>query len=195
MITLKTSLRSAGAKLVEARKKGLIPAVYYGNGSNPVSIFLDRIEFQKVYKQAGVTTIVTLEANGAKVNTLIHDVSHDTMTGMISHVDFMIVDAVHTMQVTVPIEFIGTAPGEKTHSATVVKILHSIEVEAMAIDIPQSMHVDLGILLELDSHITVGDLRLPKGVKIHHLKPTDIIASLSVQKVKEEDIAEVPSAE
>ena len=186
MITLKTTPRIPGGKLATARTQGLIPAVYYGGKATPVSIFIDRVEFQKVYKKAGVTSIITLEAD-KKVNTLVHEVSHDTMTGLPTHVDFMIVDMSHTTHATVPLTFIGEAPGIKTHGATLVKVLHEIEVEAMADKLPHSIEVDLSNLTEADSSITVGELILPKDVIIYHTKLEELVANLSVQKVIEEE--------
>lgn len=190
MITLKTTPRLPGGKLANARKQGLIPAVCYGASTVPICVFVDRLEFQKVYKQAGVTSIVTLEAD-KKINTLIHEVSHDTMTGAPTHVDFVVVDMSHTTHAVVPLEFVGEAPGMKTHDATLVKVMHEIQVEAMADKLPHSIEINISKLIDLDSHVTVADIKLPKDVSVYHHKADDIIARLAVQKIIVEDVPEV----
>jgi large subunit ribosomal protein L25 len=185
-LTLEATPREPGGKLLEARKKGLIPAVIYGNNSEPVSIFLDRIEFQKTHKVAGRSSVVNLVLQSKKIATLIHDISYDRVSHAPGHIDFLLVDTVHTMHAVVPLEFIGIAPAIKEHKAFVVKLIHEIEVEAMASSLPHSVSVDLSSLIELSDHITVGDIVFPEGVTTHHKKDT-IVASLDIEESAQPD--------
>ena len=67
--TLETTERIAGGKLADARKKGMLPGVCYGNKTQALPFFLDRIDFQKVYKSAGGSSIVTIVVNNKNDNS------------------------------------------------------------------------------------------------------------------------------
>jgi large subunit ribosomal protein L25 len=191
-LTLQVTPREKGGKLENARKQGLMPGVFYGKGKPATAVFIDVIEFQKIYKTAGQSSIVTLKSDKTSTQVLIHEVTRNTITGLPSHADFMIVDTTHTMHAEVPLEFVGEAPAIKTHKATLVKNIHEVEVEAMAADLPHSITVDTSTLVDLDSHITLADLKLPKGVSING-KADTIVASLSAETPDEvEDTALVP---
>lgn len=190
-LTLQVTPREKGGKLENARKQGLMPGIFYGKGKPATPIFVDVIEFQKIYKTAGQSSIVTLRGDKVSAQVLIHEVTRNTITGLLSHADFMIVDTTHTMHAEIPLDFIGEAPAIKTHKATLVKNIHEVEVEAMAADLPHSITVDISNMIDLDSHITLGDIKLPKGVSIKGKLDT-IVASLSAETPDEtEDITNV----
>ena len=46
------------------------------------------------------------------------------------------------------------------------KVLHEVEVTCQPADLPHNIEVDISVLTEIDAKILVGDLILPKGVKI-----------------------------
>jgi large subunit ribosomal protein L25 len=155
---------------------------------------MDRIEFQKAYKQAGTSSIISLQTGSGAVRVLVHEVGVDPIRGVPMHVDFRVVDMLHTTHISIPLEFVGEAPGVKTLGASVVKVLHDIEVEAMADKLPHSIQVDISGLVDEDSHITIGDLVLPAGVSMYHTKTDEIVASLSIQREESEDSKTEPEA-
>ncbi len=192
---LDVKVRERGGNLEYARKQGLMPAVFYGRGKLPTPIFVDMVEFLKVYRVAGKSSIIELRGPDIAAKVLIHDLTRNTITGLPAHADFIIVDTAHTMHAKVPLEFTGEAPAIKTHKAVLVRNIHEVEVEAMAKDLPHSVEVDTTSLVDLESHITVADIKLPKGVSINN-KPDTIVASLSAEVETEEETsaAQEPSA-
>ncbi len=183
-LTLKATPREPGGKLANARAKGLLPGVLYGNKTEAISVFMDRIEFQKIHKVAGSSTIVSVQYDGKNIPTLIHAVGYDTILRIPEHVDFLLVDALHTMRATVPVEFVGEAPAIKSYKATLVKNIHEIEVEAMADKLPHSVTVDTSTLAELGDLILVSDIILPVGVQAT-IKPDTVVASLDKEQIDE----------
>ena len=61
MLSLKTTQRTVtGRKTGALRKEGQVPAVLYGPGSLPVSLAVQKKEFDAVYRDAGESSLVTL---------------------------------------------------------------------------------------------------------------------------------------
>lgn len=162
MLTLDTQTREKG-NLGSLRKKGLVPAVFYGPGKPSTMISVASIPFKKVFEEAGESTVISLKTKEGPVDVLIHDVAHDPVTGAPIHIDFYMVSKDRKIQVNVPIEFIGVAPAERVGGA-VMKAMHEIRIEALPAKLPQHITVDLGLLVDVHSHITIKDLVLPEGV-------------------------------
>jgi large subunit ribosomal protein L25 len=187
MVTIQAKLKNKETKNTDLRNEGLIPAVFYGLNKQSTPISVSGKEFIKALKEAGESTTVTLDLGTEKVETLIHDVQVDAVTGVPVHADFLVIDMNKTIQVAVPLEFSGIAGAVKNGLGVLVKVLHEIEIEALPKNLPHELHVDISILENLDSHISVSDLILPAGV-IAITPETDIIASIAaMQEEKEEE--------
>lgn len=193
MITLSAEQRTMSPSALRAAEK--IPAVYYGKGSDAVSVAIDAREFVKVYREAGETSVVTLAIGGEKIPTLIHDVQRDALSGEATHVDFLIVDMKAAIEVAVPLEFIGTAEAEKNGLGTLVKVLHEVHVSALPADLPSALEVDVTGITSLEEPLTAGALTLPKGVTL--VTPADeVIASVTAfVEEKESPVLDVNAVE
>lgn len=164
MITLSAEQRTGTAKALRSAEK--IPAVYYGKGSDAVSVAIDAKEFAKVYKEAGETTVFNLTIGAEKIPVLIKEIQRDVRLGEPTHVDFLMVDMKKEIEIAVPLEFTGTAEAEKNGLGTLVKVMHEVVVQALPTAIPQSITIDVTSLTTLEDQIKAGDITLPKGVTL-----------------------------
>lgn len=164
-ITIKANKRSNENTAV-LRAAELMPAVYYGAGTESTPISISLKDFIKVWKQAGETTTVTLDIDGTKVTTLIHDMQYDPITSTPTHVDFLVIDMKKEIEVAVPIEFVGTAEAETSNLGVLVKALHEVEVRALPANLPHSIEIDVSGLATLEDQIHVSDIKLPSGVEM-----------------------------
>ncbi len=155
-----------GKKVGVLRKEGLIPAELYGHGIENIHLVVPGKEFNKVFKAAGSSTMVTLNLGKEKKSAMIHDIVRDTVKDDIIHVDFYQVRMDEKITARIPLEFVGESPAVKEKSAVINKSLAEIEVEAFPQDLPHSIKVDLGALDDIDKSIYVKDLVLPKGVTL-----------------------------
>lgn len=189
MLALKTQARTPGTKSASLREKGLIPAVCYGPKFAATSVAVSLAEFSKIWKQAGESTVVVLETDKGKVNTLIHDVQVHSVKGMPLHADFYVVEAGKEVEVHVPIEFEGVAPAVKELGGILVKVLHELEIKAVPDKLPHAIVVDIGSLADFESQILVRDIKLPAGVSaVTH--DTEVVASIAhAVEEKEEPVA------
>ena len=189
MLTLKVEKRSKTGKGSRAlRREGGVPAVVYGAHTPSTAITLPEREFEKIFKEAGEATLVSLTGLGEDLPTLIHEVDLDPLTNKPRHVDFYAVTKGQKVEVKIPIEFIGEAPATKA-GANVIKVLHEIEIEADPMNLPKEFIADIGVLINVGDQIHVRDLKIPAGVELK-TSPDEVVAL--VQEVVEEKVEEAP---
>jgi large subunit ribosomal protein L25 len=183
-----TTREITGKKVRTLRREGLIPAELYGHGLKNVHLSVPVKDFNKAFKEAGSTTVITLVIDKEKKPAMIHEVGRDAVSGAILYVDFHQVRMDEKITAKVPLEFIGEAPAIKTKGAIVNKTMSEIEVEALPSDMPHSITVDLTVLDDIDKSIYVKDIPHPRGVEFL-VDETMAIATATPQKAEEEVVA------
>jgi large subunit ribosomal protein L25 len=190
MFELATEERDMKANLTAVRKSGRIPAVSYGPKAKSTSFSVDTVEFKKVLKEAGESSLVRLKGTTGNTDVLVHEVQYDPIRHEPVHVDFYVVEKDKKTQVEVPLEFVGVSAAVKDLGGILVKVLHEIEVEALPQDLPHNIVIDISPLVTIDSHITVADIPMPKGVTVL-TKGEEVVALIS-EAAKEEEAPIVP---
>ena len=192
MTTLNANIREIVNKSENKalRETGKIPAVFYGFKRDVTSLSVDKKEFISVLKEAGETSTITLETPNGDFNAMIHDVQVDPIKGEVTHVDFLSVDMNKAIEVEVPLEFIGESEAVK-EGGVLVKVMHELSVESLPASIPQHIEVDLSKLKTIDDIITLGDLKLPTGVKFVEEDMSVVVASVTSQQEEVETPTEI----
>jgi large subunit ribosomal protein L25 len=187
MLTLSAKTRKdLGKKTKALRQKGILPAVLYGPKIKSAPLEINLQEFEKIYQEAGESSLVSLTADGKNFLVLIHDVSTDPLTGRAVHVDFYQPSLEKEVEVNVPLVFEGEAPAIKELGGTLVKNISEVEVKALPQKLPKEIRVDVGNLKTFEDHILIKDLLLPEGAKILK-EPNEIVAQVTpLEKVEEE---------
>lgn len=170
------------------RGKGVMPAVIYGRSEESTPISVNLKDFQKVFKAAGESGVISLTGLGAAKDALIKEVAFDVMSGMPIHADFYAIQKGQTVTVSVPLEFDGVSPAVKELGGILTKVMHEIELECEPKDLPHAIHVDISKLTTLDSQIHVSDLSFPKSAKIS-AEQDEVVALISVAKEETEEVA------
>ncbi|MDP3875239.1 MAG: 50S ribosomal protein L25 [bacterium] len=191
MLTLKVETRSKTDKLDKIKKAGKIPAVFYGKKEASTAISIPKIDFLKVWKKAGESSVVTLETPEGNKESLIQDVDLDPITGIPRHADFYIFEKGHKVEVKLPIEFVGSSMAVKDLGGMLVKVLHELKVEAMPKNLPHNIIIDISSLVNFGDQILAKDIVLPTGVELKE-HPEEVIALVSApREEKEEEVAPV----
>ena len=149
-----------GKKVRNLRKQGFLPAAVYGGGKNAEAISVKEADFMKLWKSAGESTVVELDVGNDRKNVLIHDVDIDPIKDKPIHVDFYAVDMTKKIHVDVALEFIGESEAVKS-GGVLVKVFHSLKVEALPKDLPHTISVDISALKSLEDSI--------KGILSRHI--------------------------
>lgn len=183
MVELKAKKRDVKEDLGKIREAGFMPAVFYGKKSPSTPISVNKVEFLKVWKQAGESSVVSLMGSDTEVDALIHEVFLDPVTGEPKHADFYVFDKDKKIEISIPLEFIGTAPAVKDLGGLLVKVMYEIKIEAFPQNLPHQIEVDISGLKEFGSQIHASDIVLPKGVTLLE-QPEEVI--VLVDEPKEE---------
>jgi large subunit ribosomal protein L25 len=184
-ISLSATKRTQTGKAVAVlREEGILPAVLYGAGVEAMTIQMPTKLFQKVFKEAGESTIVEIDIDGEKKQALIHDVSYDPISNEPQHVDFYAIQKGQKVEVEIPLEFVGEAPAVKA-GANLVKVLHEITIEGDATALPHSLAVDISVLQNVDDQITAGHIALPNDMTLI-TGPEEVVALAAAAQVDEE---------
>ena len=181
MLTLQVNKREAGSAAV-LRREEKVPAVVYGAHQESTPIAVSAKEFEKVLKEAGEATVVSLAGLGADLPVLIHEVDLDPLTSRPRHIDFYAITKGEKVEVSLPLEFIGESAAVKA-GANLVKVVHELPIKADPMNLPHDIKVDLSALAAVGDQIHVKDLAVPAGIEL--MVDAEEVVALA-QEVKEE---------
>ena len=194
MLSLSAKIRKdLGKKVKNLRQKGILPGVLYGptrqKGGYPKKaqpLELNEKQFEKVYKEAGESSLISLEVEGKRFPVLIHEIQLAPLTGKPIHVDFYQPASEEEVTVEVPLVFEGTSPAVKDLGGTLVKNISELKIKAKPQNLPHEIKVNIESLKTFEDNIKISNLKVPEGVRI--LKgPEEFVASVSPpEKVEEE---------
>jgi len=140
----------------QLRHEGKVPAVVYGYEIESTPIFFDEKALGKILREHGANTVITMEINGKRINSLMSKMQVDTFTNRMKHVEFLSVNMTETTEVEAEIVLIGEALGAKA-GGVVTQNLYTALVAATPDKLPESIEVDI-TSLEIGASITVADL-------------------------------------
>lgn len=184
-MVLKAKQRTVIGKQVRAlRREGLLPAVLYGTGIEPISLELELFEASKVLSKMGSSTLVSLKVGRQTHQVLVREIQRDVIRRDIKHVDFLKVAMDVVIRASVPVELVGEALAVSELGGVLVSGLAVVEVEALPSDLPDRMVVDLELLVEIEDTITVSDLSFGEGVEV--LTSMDEVLARVIYQVEEE---------
>ena len=165
--TLSVETRSAlGKKVGALRRAGITPIHVYGKAMESLSLQVASLALQRTLAAVGRTIPLTLQMDGAEHFVIVREVQRDPVTEQVLHVDFLQVSRTERMRVGVPLELEGEAPALRLEASTFVQNLHGVEVEALPMDVPPVLPVDISSLDEIGKAIHAGDIPLPAGVTL-----------------------------
>jgi len=185
---IEAQMRIPGGKNVNRRLRvsGIIPAVIYGSGKEPIAMSVDPQTVRDIlHSESGHNSIFTINVDGsAQDNAMVKDYQLDPVHGDLLHVDFIQIAMDRRLELSVNIELIGEPAGVKISGGIMDFISRSIEVECFPSDIPESIKVDISHL-EINDYIRVKDLEVDPKVKI--LSEAEVVIVTVIPPVKEEE--------
>ncbi len=172
-----------------------MPAVIYGHGFESLPIQVPVKDFEKVYSEAGESSVVYLNLKDKSYPTIIQDVARDPMSDKFLHADFYKVRLDEKIKAKIPLNFIGESPAVKELAGILVKNVSEIEVEGFPQDLPHQLDVDISSLKELREHILIKDLSVSNNLEVKADPETIVV--LVQEPISEEELKaqlEVPVA-
>ncbi len=167
------------------RAEGKVPGVVYGRDVDSKIVSVDNLELTRVFHRAGHTGLIELAVGEAKpVHVLISELQTNHL-GRIQHVDFHQVKMDEIVRTEVPIRLVGEPPAVFNLGGSLVQVLEEVEVEALPADLPSALELDVSGLEELETNLSVADLKLPKGVTLLS-DEHDMICKIESPRTEEE---------
>ena len=190
MLNLKAEIRDKfGRQAKTLKREGFLPAILYGPEIKNLPLKIDEKEFEKVYGEAGESSMINLKVKTQKskvneVPVLIKEISRDPLSGKYLHVDFYHPSIRKEVEAEIPLVFEGEPKACKELGGTLVKEIQQVQVKGLAQNLPREIRVDVGWLKTFEDRILIGDLKVPEGVKI--LRESDEVVANVVPPAKEE---------
>ena len=175
------------------RREGRVPAVLYGHGTETRHLTLPGHDLMRALRTSNALLRLEGLRNGSEI-ALPKAVQRNPVTGIIEHVDLILVRRGEKVTVDVPVRVTGEiAPGDGMLDQQLVQIT----VEAEATNIPQGIDVDVDGM-DVGQAVHASDLKLPPGVSLEVEPETlvlHVIARSTAEQPEEgEEAPEVPEA-
>ncbi|MBX3530400.1 MAG: 50S ribosomal protein L25/general stress protein Ctc [Rhizobiaceae bacterium] len=180
----------------ELRRKGLVPAVIYGDKQAPLSIALSYKDvYYKIHGGGFMTTLATIDVGGKKIQVLPKDYQLDPVRDFPVHVDFLRIGKDSVVTVDVPVHFVNEEKSPGIKRGGVLNIVrHEVEFHVPANAIPEFITVDL-TGTDIGDSIHISAVKLPAGAKPTIGDRDFTIATIAAPAgLKSEDNAEAAEA-
>ena len=168
------------------RAEGKIPAELYGPEIKNQSLTLEYNEFEKIYEEAGESSLLTLKTpDGKDVNILIGEIQKDPVKDRFIHVDLRQVSMTEKIEAEAELVFIGEAPAVKELGGIFAPAKSTLLIKALPIDLVSEIEVDISGLAEFNDKITVADVKVPTNIEVVD-EPETMIANVTEPREEEE---------
>jgi large subunit ribosomal protein L25 len=184
------------------RRDGRVPAVVYGEKTQPLSIHVEeKLLSRMLHSGHFMNSVVMIDFEGKPHRTLPKAVDFHPVTSRPIHVDFLRIGEHTKVTVAVPVRFDNEddSPGLKRGGVLNV-VQHELELVCDAASIPNEIHISLAGL-DIGDSIHIGQVGLPDGVTPANTDEDFTVATIvapSAMKAEEEEAApagEVPTVE
>ena len=193
-VVIEATKRDVVGKQVKAlRRAGKLPAVIYGRRTEPININLDAHSASLILGRLTPSSLVTIKVDGMEYPTLVREKQRDYIKNRLLHVDFLAVSLDEKIRTSVSVVFTGVSAAVKDHNAVLVKNLEELEVECLPTALPESIEVNISVMMRPGEGIRVRDVKVSDDIRILN-DPDTMVAVATYAKVEEEPVA-VPGAE
>jgi large subunit ribosomal protein L25 len=192
--TLSTEIRDSRGKNAarQLRAKGRIPAVFYGNGTEPVAISLSPKELSAALStEVRRNAVLELDVGGQKQLAMVKELQVHPVTRELRHADLYRVTLDSHIVVQVPLRANGKAKGVVA-GAELFVLYRELPVRTTPDKIPTVIEVDV-TNLDLNETLHVKDLPLPAGVTVALPAERSVISCHEARK-KPDDEADAAAA-
>jgi large subunit ribosomal protein L25 len=163
------------------RKQGLVPGVLYGNGNPTAIVVEERALRAALTTDSGLHAVldVVVEGTSATHPSILKDYQRDPIRGLVSHVDLQEVRLDRPIQAAVQLHLVGAedAPGVR-EGGVLSQPTTTVNVEALPMEIPESIEVDV-TTLEMNDSLRLADVPPLEGVAFLDDPQETVIATIT----------------
>jgi large subunit ribosomal protein L25 len=168
-LSIECSKRDASVNPRALRRNGELPAVLYGhNGNESVALTVNQKEAMKLVRSASINNTL-IKVNVPHMpwsgKALLREVQTHPWQNKLYHLSFFSVASQDSVEVEVPINYIGTAKGVQYENGILDVVVSEIALKCAPEVIPETLEVDVSDLAVGDN-LHISDLKLPAGVEV-----------------------------
>ena len=181
-----------GKKVGRLRRAGIVPVHLYGPGMEPRALQCQASRLIQVLATAGGATPIQITIQGESVNHLAfaREIQWDPKRDDLLHVDLLAADVSRPVTAQVPVILVGESMGARNVSGTVMQQLRTIDIQALPLEMPGQIEVDISVMEEADSVIRVSDLPVPESSTVLS-DLEELVVRIELPRVAEEMALEV----
>lgn len=159
------------------RKSGQLPGILYGRGRDPQAFSVNERELRAALKAGHA--LLDVKLGSETVPVIVKDQQHHPVRGGFTHVDFLEVDLLQTIQSVVALELAGVeeAPGV-VQGGVLDHVTRELNIEALPTDIPDSVVIDVSHL-ELNQTFLLSEATIPSNLTVLDDPDETVIATIT----------------
>jgi len=155
-----------GKKVARLRGEGLVPAIIYGAGFEPIAVQAGQQIIDKVVSRAGKHHPINVTIGDAHKIAMIKSIDVDPVKHRVRHVAFHAVKQNEKVVAEVPIKLIGEGESLAERAGLVVlQTLEVVELKALPNDLPDALEASIINVADAGQSVTLADVTLPDGVE------------------------------
>ena len=180
-----------GKKVGRLRRAGIVPVHLYGPGMEPRALQCQASRLIQVLATAGGATPIQITISGESGNHLAfaREIQWDPRRDDLLHVDLLAADVSRPVTAQVPINLVGESAGARNVSGTIMHQLRTVDIQALPLEMPGQIEVDITVMEEADSVIRVSDLPIPSNATLLS-DPEELVVRIELPRVVEEVVVE-----
>ena len=166
-MTLQAEAREQSGKgpARQLRMRGLIPAIYYGPGTDPIKLAVSPDAVSKALRgEYRRNQLLEIEIDGEKKLAITKDLDVHPLSRELLHVDFYAVTDERPIATTVPFLTSGRSKGVLS-GGDLRKLFRVLPIRALPHKVPASITLDITDI-DQGEDVLVSDLKLDDGVVV-----------------------------
>ena len=180
-----------GKKVKTLRREGVVPVHYYGSGIESQSLQAAGANLRRVVTEVGANIPVEVVVEGSAESDIcfVREVQWHPVNGSLLHVDFMHVDVTERVTAEVPVVLTGQSEAVRELGGVIIQPFQTLPVDALPLNMPESIIVDVTPLEMFGDAVRVGDLEVEEGIEILR-DDDDLLVTVQEPRIEEEPVAE-----
>lgn len=203
LIELKTKIRTTtgNGPARRLRMSEQIPAVLYGQKTEPVLLSVNKSDLEQVFKKGGIGQVIlnlVIQKNGETTTrpAMIKELQTHPLSRNFIHIDFYEIKMDQKITAKIPVVTTGMAKGVELGGILQI-IRRELEVECLPLAVPESIEIDISDL-DIGDSIHVGQIRVEGEIEFLEDDNYTVVTVLSPkmeEEPEEEKEAEEEEAE
>ena len=176
-----------GKKVGRLRRAGIVPVHLYGPGMEPRSLQCQSSTLIRTLATAGGATPIHIPIAGESGTHLAfaREIQWHPMRDDLLHVDLLAADITRPVTAQVPVVLTGESAGARSVNGTVMHQLRTVGVQALPMEMPGQIEIDLAVMDSPGSVIRAADLPIPVSATLL-TDSEELVVRIELPRVAEE---------